>query len=138
MLSSHFFLDSRSKEHHKYRCFLLLGSPKPPYLRCFLALVAKITVLPSKNTGIYAVLSMLQEVPFPCQRQYKLQCFGSWHAPKNQRKPVKKCPTLTFQTLLSTKPRFYPCSAAQERENTTRVKGFAITSAPCWPQRLRA
>ena len=51
--------------------FLRLGSPKPRYLRCVLPLVTKITVFtmffwtrPSKNIGIYAVFSMLQEVLF--------------------------------------------------------------------------
>ena len=43
----------------KVRCFLCLGTPKPPYLRCFYIWVGKITIfnvcvwpVPRKNTGI--------------------------------------------------------------------------------------
>ena len=43
----------------KVRCFLCLGNPKPPYLRCFYIWVGKITIfnvcvwpVPRKNTGI--------------------------------------------------------------------------------------
>jgi hypothetical protein len=55
-------------------CLLHLGSPKPRYLRCCLPLVANHRIyrvfwpVPSKNTCIYTVFSMLQEVFFPYQR----------------------------------------------------------------------
>ena len=39
-----FFDTLEAKKHYEYRCFLRFGRPKPRYLRCFLPLVAKITV----------------------------------------------------------------------------------------------
>ena len=60
------FCISRSKKHRKYQCFWWVGSPKSRYLRCVLPLVVKSTVFtvffwpaPSKNTGIYSILSLL-------------------------------------------------------------------------------
>jgi hypothetical protein len=33
---------------------------------------------PGKNSGIYAVFSMLQEVLFPCQKHKNTVSFGVW------------------------------------------------------------
>ena len=59
-----FFEASRSKKHRKYRDSLRLASPKPRNYRGF----CYQWPAPSKNSGIYAVFSMLQEVLFPCQK----------------------------------------------------------------------
>ena len=104
-----FFEASRSKKHRKYRVFLRLASPKPRYLRCFLLLVAKNTVFtvfcgpaPSKNSGIYAVFSMLQEVLFPCQKlkntvNYSVLAFDTqWKTSENNQ----KCPNWSFSFKL--------------------------------------
>ena len=76
----------------------------------------------SKNAGIYAVFSILQEASFPCKKHKqlcKLQCFCLWHAPKKQQESTKQCPTWTLQTLLL--PMFGGFVAPQKRENATRV-----------------
>jgi hypothetical protein len=71
---------------------------------------------PSKNTGIYAVSSTLQETVFPCQRYKHIQKHGKLSVnysilafathPKNSK--IQNRPS---KTLLGSKPRFYPCWA---------------------------
>ena len=91
----------------------------------FLPGVASITVFimflgqrPAKNTGNYAVFSMLQEVFFPCQSakhltNYSVLAFGA-RQKRTQQNPPKR-PKWTFQTLLSSKPWLYSRFAAQKR-----------------------
>ena len=107
--------------------FLRLGSPKPQFLRCFLLRVANMFLASaySKNTCIYAVFSMLQEVFLPkTQRHCKLQnlqCFCSWHAPKKQQTPPKSAQD-DLQKHLVILASFFPTPGPEKRENTTRVK----------------
>ena len=81
--------------------FWRLASPKPRYLRCFLLLEPKnhgiYSVLwpePSKNSGIYAVFSMLQDVLLPGQTHkntvnYSVSAFETRWKPS---KTTNKCP----------------------------------------------
>ena len=60
--------------------------------------------VPSKNTGIYRSFQHVARsvVSMPkAQKHSKLQCFGSCHALKKQKKSTKECPKWTFQTLVS-------------------------------------
>ena len=92
---------------------------------------------PSKNTGIYAVFSTLQETVFPCQRYKHTQKHGKLLAnysilafathPKNskihQQVPKIDLPNLTWQQtpFLS---MLGGLLTSQKRENTTRVKEY--------------
>ena len=81
--------------------FWRLASPKPRYLRCFLLLEPKTTVFTvfygqnlAKNSGIYAVFSMLQDVLLPRQTHkntvnYSVLAFETRWKPS---KTTNKCP----------------------------------------------
>ena len=98
-----FFEHSRSKKLRRKQTvfFWRLAGPKPRYLRCFFAPGTKnhgiYSVLwpePSKNSGIYAVFSMLQDVLLPGQTHkntvnYSVSAFETRWKPS---KTTNKCP----------------------------------------------
>ena len=83
---------------------------KPQYLRSCLPLVAKTHAIysvfwqvPSKNAGMYAVFSMLQEVVFSMskrQQHCKSKCFWLLARGKKKQEKLPKCPKWSFQTFL--------------------------------------
>ena len=121
-----FLWNSRSKKHRNTdQCFLQLGSPKHPkttVFTCFLLLVAKITVF-TVLFGQHLLLRSFQHVArsrfsMPKRQKHcKWQCFGQ----KQTAKVHKKLPKMDLPNP-AMQASFYPCCAAQKRENTTRVK----------------
>ena len=100
---------------------------------------------PCKNSGIYAVFSMLQEVLFPCQKPkntvYKLQCFGFWHPMKNVRKTSEnnqKCPKWSFSFNLQKRGKWglVFLSSPQAGSGLTFPKRSQIRASPPTPPRL--
>ena len=88
--------------------------PSPSLLQHFLLIIGR-----SWLVGLSGPLISMPKRQKHCKFTVLLPLAGT---KKNQQTSIKKCPQWTFQTLLSSKPRFYPCYAAQKRENTTRVK----------------
>ena len=79
-------------------------------LWCFLPLVAKVIVFTKvfgtrlAKTPVFTQFSACRKKCkkiFQRHKNTKLQCFGSWQAPKKQQKSTKKCPKLTSKKRLA-------------------------------------
>ena len=90
---------------------------------------------PSKNTGIYAVSSMLSEAFFGCQRHknivnYTIFTRGQYQKiMKNWPKIDQKTPNKDLQNASSNFTLFFPTPNPQKRENPSRLKDFRGGSA---------
>ena len=83
---------------------------------CFFTLIANTTVLTvifgqhlAKTSWYLRSFHYVARSCFFRATVYKLQSFGFCHTPKEQQKSIKKCHKCTFQTLLGSMPRLYPC-----------------------------
>ena len=65
------FYNSRTSKHCKYRCFWRVGSSTPRYLRCFLPLVAKITVF-TMFFGQHLAKTLVHTEVSPCGKMWFL------------------------------------------------------------------
>ena len=139
-----------AKNTVKTRIFWRLASPKPRYLRCFLLLVPKTTAFtvflwpaPCKNSGIYTVFSVLQEVLFPCQKpkntvNYSVLAFDTrWKTSEKRQKTTKSVQngaSLSGPKNQANGRSVFELSPARLRPHLSKTDRFRASPSPTPPR----
>ena len=84
--------------------------------------------VPSKNIGIYAVFTMLQDVVSICEKD-KNTVFYDVFASRAQQTIAQKRSNIDFQKHLIILASFFPAPNPQKHENTSRVNDFGGSAA---------